>query len=189
MSATARHKDAKVIGEGRYLTLLDENGWEYVTRTGITGIVVIVAVTDGPDGVRKLLLVEQPRIAVHQRTIELPAGLVGDVADHDSESLAGAAARELEEETGYVAGELVSLGGGPVAVGMSDEVISFFEARQLRRVGPGGGDETEDITVHEVPLGELDAFFAEKRRAGLAVDPKIYAGLYMIGLCAGGRRG
>jgi len=34
--------------------------------------------------------------------------------------------------------------------------------------------------VHEIPVAELDAFLAEVRRAGLAVDPKIYAGLHLL---------
>ena len=50
----------RVLGSGRYLTLLDDGGWEYVTRPDITGIVVIVAITDDD----KLLLVEQHRPAV-----------------------------------------------------------------------------------------------------------------------------
>jgi len=168
----------RVLAEGRFLTFLDESGWEYVTRPGVTGIVVIVAVTDAG----RLVLVEQYRPAVHQRVIELPAGLVGDADGRRAESMRDAAARELEEETGYRAGEMVALFEGPVAVGVSDEVVSFFHARALARVGPGGGDDTEDITVHEVPLAELASFLAAKQREGLAVDPKIHAGLYLAGV-------
>ena len=47
--------------------------------------------------------------------------------------------------------EMVLLFEGPIAVGVSDEMVSFFDARGLTRVGAGGGDDTEDITVHEVP--------------------------------------
>jgi len=167
-----------VLAKGRFLTFIDEGGWEYVTRPGVTGIVVIVAVTDE----QRLVLVEQYRPAVHQRVIELPAGLVGDADGRRGESMGDAAARELEEETGYRAGEMVALFEGPIAVGVSDEVVSFFHARGLTRVGAGGGDETEEITVHEVPLAELPAFFAAQQRAGLGVDPKIYAGLFLAGV-------
>ena len=166
---------ARVLATGRYLTLVDENGWEYVTRAGVTGIVVIVAVTDE----QRLVLVEQYRPAVHKRVVELPAGLVGDVEGRQAESLLDAAARELEEETGYRANELVALGEGPIAVGVSDEVVSFFQARGLARVGAGGGDETEDIAVREVPLAALRSFLAAQQEAGLGVDPKIYAGLFL----------
>jgi ADP-ribose pyrophosphatase len=164
-----------VLARGNYLTLVEDSGWEYVTRPNVTGVVVMVAVT--ADG--KLLLVEQWRPAVRNRVIELPAGLVGDVDAH--EPLAVAAARELVEETGFSAREMVPLGIGPIAVGVSDEMVTFFQARDLTRVGAGGGDATEAITVHEVPLGELRAFLAARAADGLAVDTKIYAGLFLIG--------
>src|SRR5438128_1389604 len=90
-------KKPPVIATGRWLTFIDDAGWEYVTRPGVTGIVVIVAVTKG----ERLVLVEQYRPAVQQRVIELPAGLVGDVDGRHTESLLDAAVRELEEETGY----------------------------------------------------------------------------------------
>ena len=167
-----------MLGEGRYLTLLDEGGWEYVTRPRVTGIVVMVAVT----AEHKLVLVEQYRTAVHGRVIELPAGLVGDEDDRGEESLADAAGRELTEETGYAAGELERVGEGPVAVGMSDEVVTFFRATNLSKVGPGGGVEKEQITVHEVAARNLIAFLEAQRAQGLAVDPKIFAGLFMAGI-------
>jgi ADP-ribose pyrophosphatase len=167
--------EPRVLGRGRYLTLIDDGGWEYVTRPNVTGIVVIVAITVD----RKLLLVEQWRPAVRNRVIELPAGLVGDV-DPD-EPLDVAASRELVEETGFAAREMVPIGTGPIAVGVSDEMISFFEARDLTRVGPGGGDATEEITVHQVPIGEVRRFLAARAAEGLAVDPKIYAGLCLAG--------
>jgi ADP-ribose pyrophosphatase len=170
----------RVLAQGRYLALVDEDGWEYVTRHRVTGIVVIVAVTSE----QKLLLVEQHRMAVHARVIELPAGLVGDEEGRGAESLADAAGRELEEETGYLANELAVIGAGPIAVGVSDEVVTFFRASGLRRVGPGGGDDREQIVVHEVAPGELEAFLGARRREGLAVDPKIFAGLYLAGIIA-----
>jgi ADP-ribose pyrophosphatase len=168
--------DPRVLGEGRYLTLVDDGGWEYVIRPDVKGIVVIVGVTD--DG--KLLLVEQYRPAVRNKVIELPAGLVGDV--DAAESLEVAASRELVEETGFSARELAPVGAGPIAVGVSDEVVSFFHARHLTRVGAGGGDDSEEITTHEVPLGELRRFLTGRAAAGLAVDPKIYAGLFLAGV-------
>jgi ADP-ribose pyrophosphatase len=166
----------RVLATGRYLTLIDDGGWEYVTRAGVTGIVVIVAVTDD----EKLLLVEQYRPAVHRRVVELPAGLVGDGDEHAGESLLVAAARELAEETGFAAREIEPLAEGPIAVGISDETISFFQARGLTRVGPGGGDATEQITVHQVPLSRLRGFLATCAAGGLVVDPKIYAGLFLV---------
>ena len=172
----------RVLAKGRWLTFIDDAGWEYVTRPGVTGIVVIVAVT----GDQRLVLVEQYRPAVRQRVTELPAGLVGDVAGRHAESLLDAAVRELEEETGYRAAEMVPLFDGPIAVGVSDETVSFFDARGLVRVGAGGGDDTEDIAVHEVPLAELNAFLASQRAKGIGVDPKIFAGLFLAGVSLAG---
>ena len=168
----------QVIAQGRWLTFIDDSGWEYVTRPGVTGIVVIVAVT----AERRLVLVEQYRPAVQQRVIELPAGLVGDADGRRAESLTDAATRELEEETGYRADEMRLLFEGPIAVGVSDETVSFFHARGLARVGAGGGDETEDITVHEVALAGLREFLSAQQRKGLGVDPKIFAGLFLAGV-------
>jgi ADP-ribose pyrophosphatase len=169
--------EARVLGQGRYVTLLDEGGWEYAVRPHVTGIVVIVAITDDDH----LVMVQQHRAAVHNQVIELPAGMVGDTDDRRDESLADAAARELTEETGYEAREVVPLAEGPIAVGMSNEIVSFFHARGLTRVGPGGGVESEQITVHTIPLRELMPFLKERAAAGLGIDPKIYAGLFLVG--------
>jgi len=169
--------NARILGEGKYLRLFDDNGWEYVRRHGANGVVVIVALT--PDD--RLVLVEQFRPAVDGRVVELPAGLVGDTDAARGENLAAAAERELEEETGYQAERFLRLAAGPTAVGLSSELVTFFKAEGLRRVGPGGGDHTEDIMVHEVPLPQLRSWLAAKEAEGALVDPKIFAGVCLAG--------
>ena len=166
---------AAIRYDGRYLGLHERLGWEYATRTNATGVVVIVPVTVEEE----VVFVEQYRVPVGNRVIELPAGLVGDEGDPD-ERLATAAARELWEETGYRAGRLVCLGQCPSSAGMTDETLTLFLAEDCRREGPGGGDASEDITVHPVALDRVDHWLAEQQRAGLDFDPKIYAGLYWI---------
>jgi ADP-ribose pyrophosphatase len=176
----ADDRPLEVLAEGKYLRFLSEGGWEYVMRPHSTGVVVIVAITPA----RELILVEQHRVSVHASVVELPAGLVGDTSALRGETLETAAYRELIEETGFQAEKMVELGSGPISVGVSSEVVTFFHAQNLRRVGPGGGDDTEDIAVHVVPLPDLRAFLAERQRAGRLVDPKIFSGLYLAG--AGG---
>ena len=93
----------------KFLALIKEGHWEYVDRVNATGAALIAAVT--PEN--KLLLVEQYRIPVHARTIELPAGIIGDEPGGADESNAEAARRELLEETGYAAGRIEAVTTGP----------------------------------------------------------------------------
>lgn len=159
---------------GSYLRLCRRNGWEYAERTNASAAVIIVAVT--PEN--KLLLVEQFRIPVNKTSIEMPAGLVGDLGD--DESVETAAVRELEEETGWRAAHIEYLMTGPSSSGMSNEQVAFVRAHDLVRVGAGGGDESESITVHEVAVDEAAAWLDARRREGYSIDPKLYAGLYFI---------
>lgn len=168
----------EVIAAGKHLLLKQRNGWEYVERRKVSGIVGILAVTED----RKLLLVEQYRPALDKRVIEIPAGLAGDLEGAENEALAEAARRELLEETGYEALEMVYLTEGPASAGLSTEVITFFQARGLRKVGAGGGDISEEIIVHEVPLDAVHRWLEEKRRDGCAVDYKVYTASYFEGL-------
>ena len=83
----------------------------------------------------ELVLVEQYRIPVQSRVLELPAGLVGDDGDLD-EDFRVAANRELLEETGYRASSLEELLTSPSTPGMANEMITIFFAGGLERVGP-----------------------------------------------------
>lgn len=171
----------EILGEGRYLRLIRQDGWEWVQRRDVSGVVVIAALTAAGE----VLLVQQPRPALGTDTIELPAGLAGDLPGQRDEPLRQAALRELEEETGYTAARLEQVGSGPVSAGLTDEQITFFVARDLRRIGPGGGDETESIQVHEVPLDQVHAWLQERARQGIPTDPKVYAGLYFLSAARG----
>ncbi len=169
-----RPPQRRVILEGRHLRFLRRGRWEYVERVGTSGIVVIVPVT--ADG--KLVLVEQFRVPVNARVIELPAGLAGDTPGARRESLAAAARRELFEETGYAAGRLALVSVGPISAGLSTELVTVYLARGVRRVGRGGGDATEDIQVHAVPLAEIEAWLRRAGKRGRLVDVKVYAGVH-----------
>ncbi|HZY32372.1 MAG TPA: DNA mismatch repair protein MutT, partial [Rhodanobacter sp.] len=69
---------------------------------------------------------------------------------------------------------------GPSSSGMSTEMITFVRAWELEKVGPGGGDETENIVVHEVPRREAGAWLFARAAEGYSIDPKLFAGLWFI---------
>ena len=166
--------DKKIVWEGNYIRAVTRGRWEYVERKNITGIVGMVPVTD--DG--KLVLVAQHRPAVDGTVIELPAGLVGDIEGERDEPMEAAAARELLEETGYRAGKMERVCSGVGSAGITSEEMTFFLATELEKVGPGGGDDSENIVVHEVPIDEAPAYLDDCRSRGITIDLKIYAGLY-----------
>jgi ADP-ribose pyrophosphatase len=160
----------------QFLALIREGHWEYVDRVNATGAALILAVT--PEG--RLLLVEQYRIPVHSRTIELPAGIIGDEPGGGNESQAEAARRELLEETGYRADRMEALTTGPACSGLTSERVTLFRATGLHRTGMGGGVAHENITVHEVPVAEVVPWLERTAQSGVLIDPKLYAGLFFL---------
>jgi ADP-ribose pyrophosphatase len=160
---------------GRFLSLMERDGWEFATRSNATRVVMLVAVTNDDE----ILLVEQYRNPVSSAVIELPAGLVGDHGNPE-ESIFDAAQRELEEETGYAAARMKLLMACPSSAGMSDEIVEFVLATDLRRVGPGGGDDSESIEVLRIPLVRAEDWLARQLADGRLLDPRIYAALYWL---------
>lgn len=164
----------ELIYEGPWLRMLRRGRWEYVERTTGRGLaVMVIALT--PAG--ELLLVEQFRVPLQARAIELPAGLVGD--HDDADTLLAAAQRELIEETGWRAGTLEVLLTGPTSAGMSNERIAYVRATGLQRVGDGGGVDGEDITVHAVPLDRVPAWLQARTAEGCEIDLKLWGGLWL----------
>jgi len=164
----------ETLCEGRFLRLRRRGRWEFAERTNSGCAVIVVAVT--PDDT--VLFVEQYRTPIQCVSIEMPAGLVGDHGEE--EAMEVAAKRELLEETGWMAERVEFLMQGPSSSGMSNEMIGFVRAHGLTRVNAGGGDASENITVHEVPRARVAAWLDSKRREGYSIDPKLYAGLYFI---------
>ncbi|MDR7134894.1 ADP-ribose pyrophosphatase [Lysobacter niastensis] len=165
----------EMLYDGPWLRMIRRGRWEYVERTHGDGMaVIVIAVTPDDD----VLFVEQYRIPLGARTIEMPAGLVGD--DHAGDTPEAAARRELIEETGWSAGRVEMLLIGPTSAGMSNERIAFVRARELTKVGEGGGVDNEDIIVHAVPRAQAPAWLMQKQREGFELDLKLWAGLWMI---------
>ncbi len=160
---------------GKWLRMMKRGRWEYVERVHDGGMaVIIVAAT--PEG--NLLFVEQERIPVGGRTIEMPAGLVGDI--HGAESIEESAARELVEETGWQAGKIKLLLIGPTSSGLTSERVAFVRATDLVKVGEGGGEGDENIIVHEIPVAEAAAWMSKKMAEGYQLDAKLWAGLWLL---------
>jgi len=166
--------DRQILAEGRFLRLVRRGRWEYAERVNASSAVIIIAVT--PDD--KLLFVEQFRVPMNANCIEMPAGLVGDLDAHDT--METAARRELLEETGWQADHVQVLVAGPSSAGMSNEIIAFVRASGLTKVSEGGGDASENIIVHEVPRTEVPRWLAQKMAEGYSLDPKLWAGLWLL---------
>jgi ADP-ribose pyrophosphatase len=159
-------EEEKIVWEGRFITTKTRGKWEYVSRARGIKAAVILAEDDG-----HVLLVEQFRVPLGCNCLELPAGLVGDETEGEAVELA--AGRELEEECGYTAGRIELVGEFYSSPGMVSESFYFVRAHDLVKTGEGGGVEGEDITVHRVKRGEINAFVAAKRAEGCAIDAKV----------------
>ncbi|NWF52036.1 MAG: NUDIX hydrolase [Nitrospirae bacterium] len=166
--------EKKTLWEGKFLravliTYVDSSGlvrnWESFERVHCRGIVVIVPLTD--DGL--VILTRQFRPPVNRYVIEFPAGL-----NEKGDSLEDAAKRELIEETGYNAREIIYIGEGPLSSGASGEVLTAFLAKGLDFKGIGDRDEAEDIEVLKIPIDEIYDKLSTLKLEGNLIDLKIY---------------
>lgn len=159
----------EIVWQGKYITAHKKGRWEYVSRPRGIRAAVILAV-DEHDHV---LLVEQYRVPLGRRCIELPAGLVGDDDGAGGEEPLTAAMRELEEETGYRAERMEIIGEFYSSPGMVSESFTLVRAHGLVKVGEGGGTESEQITVHRVALSAIADAIALWREQTMAIDVRM----------------
>jgi ADP-ribose pyrophosphatase len=164
----------EILAQGKYFRMVVTDGWEHLQHMGFEGVVLLVPITN--DG--RLVLVEQHRVPVATSVIELPAGLVGDDEDKQGEDMETAARRELLEETGYEAEIVERVTEAYPSAGSANWSMHVYVCSKLQKTGPGGGDASEEISVHEVHLGEVHHWLDRQRQAGKAIDLKVYAGLY-----------
>jgi len=164
----------KIVWQGKFMTAVeityrDARGvirtWEALERSGIGGIVVMVAVT--PSG--NVILEKQFRPPLGRDVIELPAGLV-----EPGESMEVAAKRELIEETGWAAKKLEFLAEGPISTGASTEALRAYLCTELEQVDKNGGDDNEIIEVIEVPIESVQEFLRKAQTQGALVDLKVF---------------
>ena len=148
----------KVLAVGVDRLRLPDGGTTELEVIRHSGASVVVPVTD--DG--EVLLVRQYRYATGGWLLEAPAGKLAP--DEPPEACA---ARELEEETGWRAAELVPLGAVWSSPGFTDELLHLFLARDLRP-GTQALEEAELLTVERLPLDEVTA----RARDGRITDGK-----------------
>ena len=156
----------EVMWEGRFVRAVRRGKWEYASRARAIRAVVILAEFEG-----EVILIDQPRVPVGERCIELPAGLIGD--NDPNATVESTAIQELEEETGFTADRIECLGDFHASPGMVSESFTLVRAHGVRKVGEGGGDDNEDINVHLVARPDIAAFVEQKRAEGFAVDVKL----------------
>jgi 8-oxo-dGTP pyrophosphatase MutT (NUDIX family) len=141
---------------------------------GHPGGVCVVAIDDAD----RLLLVRQWRHAAGRALLEIPAGTLDREPDGSIEDHAGAAARELEEETGSRAGAWRYVGAFWTAPGFTSELMHLYLATALVAVHEGGlaPDEDERLELHPVPFDEVVAMVER----GELPDAKTIAGVLLV---------
>ena len=159
--------EIETMWQGRFIRALRQVNWEYVSRARDIRAVVILATHDG-----KVVLIEQHRVPIGRRCLELPAGLIGD--DDENAGVEDTALRELEEETGFTAARIEQLGEFYSSPGMVSESFTLVRAHGLKRIGEGGGlAGHEEIVVHLVERGAIAAFVEERRAEGVGIDVRL----------------
>ncbi len=128
------------------------------------GATVIIAINDE----NKIAILRQLRPSLNEWLYELPAG-----TKEVNETPLECAQRELEEETGYSAGEFTPLGELIPAAGFCDEVQYLFLAKNIQKTQRLQCDDDEFIEVHFMSLDEIDQLI----RNGDMKDSKTMAAL------------
>ena len=149
--------------EGKYLRIVEKRvvtrtgttrTWETVERSNVTGngaVVVIAVTTEG-----ELLFEKNWRVPTESYVIQFPAGLT----DLDGESEEATARRELLEETGYAAKEMIPVLVSPLSAALIRTRAMHFFAPGVEFAGKPTSSDIEDIEVIKVPVEKADEFMS-----------------------------
>ncbi|MFC1925220.1 NUDIX hydrolase [Chloroflexota bacterium] len=152
----------RVLFEGNYLRLVKKDidagelgnwTWETIERVKVygRGAVVIAAITRD----KELILERNWRAPLESYILQFPAG----VMDIEGESEEDAARRELQEETGYQAGDMIPIISVPLTPDFTATRATHFFAPDVELTGEGFTDVPEVIEVIKVPLEQLGDYF------------------------------
>jgi ADP-ribose pyrophosphatase len=141
---------------------------------GHPGGVCVIAI----DPEDRVLFVRQWRHATGGPLLEIPAGTLDREPDGSIEGHAGAAARELEEETGSRAGSWRYLGAFYTAPGFTSELMHLYLAEDLVAADEGGLGPDEDERLELYPIPFADALAMAER--GELRDAKSLIGILRV---------
>lgn len=159
MSEEIKRIDRKLIHKGAIIEYYVDrmqlpNGkqadWDFIRHNGAAAVVPVTE-----DG--RILMVSQYRNALERYTLEIPAGGL-----NPGETTDKAAARELEEETGYASSDLEPLISIYTTVAFCNEKIDIYLARNLVKTHQHL-DEDEFLNVGAYRLEELEGMIFEQR--------------------------
>ena len=176
--------DSEIVHDGRIVRLSvdtvrfpdgSEGELEMIRHAGASAVLPIFGTLDDPDP--EVALIRQYRYAADGFIYEVPAGM----PDREGEPWEEVARRELQEETGLVAGRLIPLTRIFTTPGFTDEVIRLWAALELEE-GETEFDTDEFIELRRMPFSEA----IQKVRDGEIVDCKstatlLYADRFLIG--------